>query len=102
MAKFINGKFKYLTSTDRKKIKKAFGEEGYENFLMLNRIGMLSILEDDSNWMNVEIARTMIMTKDEDIIAMRKERSEYRQKQLRGEKMSEREILYAKRMGYIK
>lgn len=67
---------------------------------MLNRIGMLSILEDD-NWINVEIARTMIMTKDEDIIAMRKERSEYRQKQLRGEKMSEREILYAKRMGYI-
>lgn len=100
MAKFIDGKFKYLTSTDRKKIKKAFGEEGYENFLMLNRIGMLSILEDD-NWINVEIARTMIMTKDEDIIAMRKERSEYRQKQLRGEKMSEREILYAKRMGYI-
>ena len=101
MAKFIDGKFKYLTSTDRKKIKKAFGEEGYENFLMLNRIGMLSILEDD-NWINVEIARTMIMTKDEDIIEMRKERYEYRQKQLRGEKMSEREILYAKRMGYIK
>ena len=100
MAKFIDGKFKYLTSTDRKKIKKTFGEEGYENFLMLNKIGMLSILEDD-NWINVEIARTMIMTKDEDIIAMRKERSEYRQKQLRGEKMSEREILYAKRMGYI-
>lgn len=101
MAKFIDGKFKYLTSTDRKKIKKAFGEEGYEKFLMLNRIGMLIILENDSNWMNIEIARTMIMIKDEDIIAMRKERSEYRQKQLRGEKISEREILYAERMGYI-
>lgn len=101
MAKFIDGKFKYLTSTDRKKIKKAFGEEGYEKFLMLNRIGMLIILENDSNWMNIEIARTMIMIKDEDIIAMKKERSEYRQKQLRGEKISEREILYAKRMGYI-